>query len=164
MCRSDVEVAPLYELYRRVMDGWNQGSAEAFAAAWAEEGHLVAFDGSHFEGREEITRVHGQLFSKWLKGTRLVGRVTRVTPRGADLALLHARGSTVMPGKTRPTPERDSIQTIVAVRRDGEWQILALQNTRVRPIGRTHIGTLLWLVGDALWKLLAAPAERRGRT
>jgi hypothetical protein len=31
------------------MDGWNKGSAEAFAAPFAEDGHLVAFDGTHFK-------------------------------------------------------------------------------------------------------------------
>jgi hypothetical protein len=33
-----------------------------------------------------------------------------------DVALMHAVGGTVMRGKSEPSPERDSIQTLVAIR------------------------------------------------
>ncbi len=95
-------------LYQQLMDGWNQGSGAAFAAAFAEDGDLVAFDSTHFEGRQEIASFHQQLFDKWMKGTRLVGRVRRVRFLGPDVAVLHAVGGTVMRGKTEPSPERDS--------------------------------------------------------
>jgi hypothetical protein len=35
-----------------------------------------------------------------------------------DVAIGHAIGGTVMRGKVEPAPERDSIQTLVAVLRD----------------------------------------------
>jgi len=66
------------DLYRELIDGWNRGSGEDFAAVFTEDGDLVAFDGTHFEGREEIAPFHQELFDKWMKGTRLVGRVKGV--------------------------------------------------------------------------------------
>ena len=116
-------------LYQQLMDGWNKGSGDAFAAAFTEDGDLVAFDGTHFEGREEIAPFHQQLFDKWLKGSRLVGEVKDVRFLGPDVAVMHAVGSTVMPGKSEPSPERDSIQTLVTVREAGEWRLAAFQNT-----------------------------------
>src|SRR5829696_2176912 len=107
------------DLYRELMDGWNRGSGEAFAAVFAEDGDLVAFDGTHFEGREEIAPFHQQLFDKWLKGSRLVGEVKDVRFLGPDVAVMHAVGSMVMRGKSEPSPERDSIQTLVTVREAG---------------------------------------------
>jgi uncharacterized protein (TIGR02246 family) len=103
-------------LYVRAMDGWNRGSGEAFAAPFANESDFVAFDGTRFRGREEIARFHNPLFKTHLKGTRLVGEVTDVRLVSSDVAVLHAYGGTVPRGKTTPAPERDSIQTLVAVK------------------------------------------------
>jgi uncharacterized protein (TIGR02246 family) len=142
-------------LYRELMEGWNRGSGDAFAAAFTEDGDLVAFDGTHFRGRGEIAPFHQQLFEKWLKGTRLVGRVEDVRFLGPDVALMHAVGSTVMRGKSEPSPERDSVQTLVATKEDGEWRLAAFQNTRVRPMGPNPIAFVLWALGDLLWKVFA---------
>ena len=138
--------------YRELMDGWNRGSGEDFAAVFTEDGDLVAFDGTHFEGRAEIAPFHQELFDKWLKGTRLVGRVKDVKFLSPDVALMHAVGSTVMRGKSEPSPERDSIQTLVAVRRDGQWHLAAFQNTRLR-VMRNGITFLVSAFSDLLWKV-----------
>lgn len=160
---TEADRAELNDLYRGVMEGWNRGSGEAFAAAWAEDGHQIAFDGTHFASRAEIARFHDELFHTHLKGTRLVGRVTGVLFPAPDVAVLHARGSTVLAGAEEPTPERDSIQTVVAVRRDGDWRILAFHNTRIRPMGRDLPGTLWWLISDWVYRLLVkAGAAVRG--
>src|SRR5215218_9674397 len=86
------------DLYRELMDGWNRGSGEAFAAVFAEAGDLVAFDGTHFEGREEIAPFQQELVDKRMKGTRLGGRVKDVRFLSRDGALMHAAGRTIMRG------------------------------------------------------------------
>ncbi len=117
---NPADEAAVRDLYQQLMDGWNRGSGEAFATVFTEHGDLVAFDGTHFKGREEIAPFHQQLFDKWMKGTRLVGQVKDVRFLSPDVALLYAVGGTVMRGKTEPSPERDSIQTLVATRQGGE--------------------------------------------
>ncbi len=144
--------AAVRDLYRELMDGWNRGSGEAFASAFTGDGDLVAFDGTHFEGREKIAPFHQELFDKWLKGSRLVGKVKDVRFLSPDVALMHAVGSTVMRGKSEPSPERDSIQTLVAIRQDGEWRLAAFQNTRVRPM-RNLAAFLVWTLSDLLWRV-----------
>lgn len=151
---DEVDVAELNELYSRLMDAWNAGSAARFAATFTADGDLVAFDGTHFTGRDAIVAFHQPLFDTHLRGSRLVGDVTDVHLLGPDIALLHALGGTLLRGETRSAPARDSIQTLVAVRQAGTWQIRAFQNTRVRPMGRNAGGTLFWLVGDWLWRFL----------
>jgi uncharacterized protein (TIGR02246 family) len=149
-------------LYVRAMDGWNRGSGEAFAAPFADESDFVAFDGTRFRGREEIARFHEPLLKTHLKGTRLVGEVTDVRFVSSDVAVLHAYGGTVARGKNKSAPERDSIQTMVALKRDGQWRLVAFQNTRVRPLGCNLPGTLLWLVSDWFWKWCLPRNHTRG--
>ena len=81
-----------------------------------------------------------------------MGRVKDVRFLSPDVALMHAVGSTVMRGKSEPSPERDSIQTLVAVRRDGQWRLAAFQNTRFR-VMRNGITFLVSAFSDLLWKV-----------
>jgi len=150
---NTTDEAAVRDLYRQLLDGWNQGSGAAFAAPFTQDGDLVAFDGTHFKGRGEIETSHQGLFDRWMKGTRLVGQVRDVRFLGSDVAVMHAVGGTVMRGKSRTSPERDSIQTLIATRDGGEWRLAAFQNTRVRPIGRNAASFLIWTVTDLLWKV-----------
>ena len=38
--------AAVRALYRQMMDGWNKGSGEAFAAPFGQDGDFIAFDGT----------------------------------------------------------------------------------------------------------------------
>jgi uncharacterized protein (TIGR02246 family) len=140
------------DLYQQLIDGWNRGSGAAFAAVFAEDGDLVAYDGTRFRGRQQIAPFHQELFDKWMQGSRLVGQVEDVRFLSRDVAVMHAVGGTVMRGKTEPSPERDSIQTLVATRQGGEWRLAAFQNTRVRLMGNAA-AFLMWTLTDFLWKV-----------
>jgi uncharacterized protein (TIGR02246 family) len=123
-------------LFWQIIDGWNQGSGEQFAAPYAEDADHVGFDGTHLKGRSQIASFHQQLFDTWVKGSRLVGKVRSVRFLTPDVALLHAVGGTVMAGQTDLAPERNSVQTLVIVRQNGEWRIAAFQNSRAQYMGR----------------------------
>ncbi len=142
------------DLFTRLLDDWGRGDGNAYGSQFTEDADYVAFDGSRTTGRGGIAASHQQLFDKYLRGTRLTGRIESVKFLGPDVALVHATGGTVMRGKSRPSPERDSIQTLVAVRHGDEWRFAAFHNSRVRPInsgGRF----LIWALTDKLWRLFA---------
>jgi hypothetical protein len=65
---------------------------------------------------------------------------------------MHAVGSTIMRGKTSPSPERDSIQTLVATRQNGQWRLAAFQNTRLR-VMRNGVAFFVSTFSDLLWKV-----------
>ena len=160
---DSAEEAAVRALYQQLMDGWNQGSGDAFAAVFTEDGDLIGFDGTHFKGRQEIAPFHQRLFDKWLKGSRLVGQVKDVRFLSPDVALMHAVGGTVLRGKSEPVPERDSIQTLVATRQDGEWRLAAFQNTRLHPMDSSAGPFLVWTLSDLLWKVSRLIKQRIGR-
>jgi uncharacterized protein (TIGR02246 family) len=141
-------------LHGRVLEAWGAGDGEAFAAPFSDDALFIGFDGSMMRGREQIASTHQEVFDRWMKGTRLVEERTEVRFVGPDVAIMHMLGGTVMRGKSEPTPERDSIQTLVAVRDAGGWSFVSFQNTRIRPIGAGAVSALLWLVPDRFWRLV----------
>ena len=64
-----------------------------------------------------------------------------------------------MHGKTKTSPERDSIQTLVAVREGTEWRFAAFHNSRVRPIGGSAARFLIWALTDRLWRIFASKRQ-----
>ncbi len=52
------------------------------------------------------------------------------------------------------------MQTLVARKRNGRWQVEAFQSIRLRPIGQTFAGAALWLLTDCLWRLLGTVARK----
>jgi uncharacterized protein (TIGR02246 family) len=160
--RRSSDEAAVREVYQRFMEAWNRGSGAGLAEVFTEDGDLVGFDGTHLQGPQEIGPFHQQLFDKWLKGSRLLVQVTGVRFLSPDVALMHAVGRTVMRGEQAPTPERDSIQTLVVTRQEGgDWRLAAFQNTRLRLIsGGGGRAFLAWTLSDWLWKAFR-PSTRR---
>ncbi len=70
------------------------------------------------------------LFDKFLKGSRLIGKIRRIRFLTMDIAIMIAVGGTVMAGQSDIESEQNSIHTIVAVKRDNKWYFTAFQNSR----------------------------------
>lgn len=128
--------AAIRSLYQQLMDGWNAASGYAFAAPFEEDGDLVGFDGTHIKGRQEIASFHQHLFDMFLKGSRLIGKVRSMRFLTSNVAVMHAVGGTVMAEQSDLELERNSVQTLVAVKRNGKWSLAAFQNTRATYMGR----------------------------
>jgi uncharacterized protein (TIGR02246 family) len=133
---STADETAICALYQQMMEGWNAACGYAFASPFEENGDLVGFDGTYIKGRQEIALFHQHLFDMFLKGSRLVGKVRSVRFLTSDVAVMHAIGGTVMAGQTDLDPERNSVQTLVAVKRNGKWSLAAFQNTRATYISR----------------------------
>ena len=137
-------------LFQRVLDAWGRGDGSAYGALFTDDADYVAFDGSRTVGRRAIAESHQRLFDTWLKGTRLTGRIQAVRFPCPDVALVHATGGTIFAGEAVPRPSRDSIQTLVAVRRDGEWRFTAFHNTRI--LRRTRLQWMLYGIAAKLFR------------
>jgi uncharacterized protein (TIGR02246 family) len=114
----------------RMIDAWNAGDGAAFAAPFSDTADFIAFEGTHLKGRRAIAEFHQRLFDTELAGTRLEGNVKLVRFIRRDVAILHARANTFLAGRAGTTPSRESMQIFVAVKRNAEWRVEALQNAR----------------------------------
>jgi uncharacterized protein (TIGR02246 family) len=125
-------------VYERMLGAWNSRDADAFAAQFADDGDSIGFDGSALAGRAEIASTLRGIFADHPTG-RYVWKVRWVHPLAPGVALLRAVVGMVPAGQTDLVPALNTIQTIVAVQRDGEWRIIQLQNTPAQLHGRPDL-------------------------
>jgi uncharacterized protein (TIGR02246 family) len=133
-------------LFQNLIISWNKGDAQAYAAQFTEDSDYIAFDGSHFKGRKANADNHQKLFDSFLKGSTLEGQgITDLRFLSPEVALLHMIGTVKLKWQKKPAPGRLSIQTLVAVKQDGEWKFAAFHNSRIQK--RTWLETLLLMLG-----------------
>lgn len=130
--------AAIRALYHRLLEAWNQRDAHAYAGLIAEDGNLVGFDGSQIDGRAAIETQIGQIFADHQTAT-YVGKIREVRYLAADVALLRAVVGMIPPGQTDLNPDVNAIQSLVGIKRDGEWQIALFQNTPAQLHGRPDL-------------------------
>ena len=121
-----------------MIDGWNRDSAADFAAEFAEDGVVVGFDGSQIEGRDAIAREMGAIFADHETGS-YVGKVRGVRALGPDAAMLRAIAGVVPAGGSELEPKLNTVQSLIAERRDGEWRAVLYQNTPAQLHGRPEL-------------------------
>jgi uncharacterized protein (TIGR02246 family) len=115
---------------QRLVDAWNRGSGEDFAAPFAEHANFIAFEGTALEGRRRIAAFHQHVFDNVVKGTRLEGEAKFVRFFSQGLAVMHATARVALPGQPNTSPSRDSMQLFVVAKRDGEWLVETALNAR----------------------------------
>ena len=135
----DADTAAIRALFAELIAAWGRGDGHAYGSLFTDDADYIAFDGSHTKGRRVIAESHQKLFDSWLKGTRLTGQIESLRFLSPDVAIIRATGATLMPGKNRPV--RPSIQTLVAVKRDGVWRFAAFHNTRI-----VHRNAFQWML------------------
>ena len=67
--------AAIRAIPEHMIDAWNRGSADDFAAPFVDDADFVAFEGTHLKGREQIAAFHRRAFDTVVKGSRLEGAV-----------------------------------------------------------------------------------------
>ena len=144
---------PAVELYRQLLQAWNDRDAGAYARLFSADGSIVGFDGSCADGKNEIEAHLAPIFADHPTAA-YVGKVRAVRELGPGSVLLRAVAGMIPPGKTSLMPERNAIQTLIASSQsDGDWKIEMFQNTPARFDGSPN-------EADKLTRELEAELER----
>lgn len=153
------EEAEIRGLLAKMRESWDKNDATAYASVFTEDSDYIAFDGTHLRGRQANEELHASLFKGILQKTRLSfegdPQIRFLSP---DVAVVHAKGAVLLPWQRRIAPSRRSIQTYVAVKREGRWWFTAFQNTRIRPVPTK--GFALKMI-TALFRARTALSRRR---
>jgi uncharacterized protein (TIGR02246 family) len=139
---AHLDEAVVRVLYHRLLDAWNMQDANGMASLFTEDGSIVGYDGSVVNGREAIRSHVGEIFAHH-KTAAFVGIVREERALGNEAALLRAVVGMVPPGGNDINSKVNAIQSLVTVRRDGQWQIALFQNTPAAFHGRPEEGEAL---------------------
>ena len=132
---NEIEVR---RLYQQLLDSWNGRNADAFASLFAEDGHVIGFDGSQMAGQVEIASTLRQIFADHPTGTYL-SKVRDVRILSPGVTLLRAVVGIVPHGQSDINPALNAHQTLVATEREGQWRIMLFQNTPAQFHGRPDL-------------------------
>lgn len=126
MDRSERE--SVLSLYRRLLEAWNRRSAEEFAAAFAEDGHAVGFDGSPLDGQAEIASTLRGIFAGHPTAA-YVAKVREVRELRPGVTLVRAVVGMVPPGRAELNPAVNAVQSVIVLGRGPDARIALLQST-----------------------------------
>ncbi|GLO68021.1 SgcJ/EcaC family oxidoreductase [Oceanobacillus kimchii] len=126
------------KLYQTLIDAWNKRDAEGMASRFAEQGVQIGFDGSKLVGKKEILSHLVPIFENH-PIPPFVTKVKNIRILGNDTAILHAIAGMIPSGKKEIDPSVNAHQTLVAVKKDDEWQIELFQNTPAQFHGRPEL-------------------------
>lgn len=121
-------VSATRDLYDRLIDAWNKRNARDYALLFASNGSIVGFDGSQVNGQTEVGGHVSEIFSHHQTAS-YVTIVRDVRTIASDVTLLRANAGMVPPGKDDINPEMNAVQSMVAARKGGKWEIALFQNT-----------------------------------
>jgi uncharacterized protein (TIGR02246 family) len=130
------DVLAIQDVLNRLVNCWNHGDAFAYGECFTEDADYVDVTGMHSQGREAIVHIHEMLFNGPLKGSQLEANanVQPTIELLADTVALVVKGGTSrLAGQEKAPDDRQSVNTTVLVKRDGQWKIRAFQNNRVLP-------------------------------
>jgi uncharacterized protein (TIGR02246 family) len=129
-------------LYEQVLRAWNEQNADAFGAAFTEDGTAVGFDGSTMNGRAEIVSTIRAIFANHRTAT-YVAKVREVRELGSDVVLVRAVVGMTPPGTAELNPAVNSIQSLVMTGHGSAIRVVLLQNTPAAFHGRPEFAEQL---------------------
>lgn len=129
-------------LFQKLLDAWNRMSAAEFASLFDDAANVTGFDGSQMNGRATIEAEIRQVFEHH-QTAAYIGKVREVRLLSPDVAILRAVVGMIPPGQKDLNPAVNAIQSLVAVKQDGDWRITLFQNTPAQFHGRPELAEAL---------------------
>src|SRR5579859_1344558 len=145
------------DVYRKLIDAWNQRDAEGMSGAVASHGIVIGFDGSQMIGRAQVAKEIGRIFADHETAT-YVTKIREVRALSENVGLLHAVVGMIPPGGSSLMDDRTSVQTVVAVLDGDIWAAAMFQTTPAQFHGRPDLAQALTA---ELAQLLPAASRHR---
>jgi uncharacterized protein (TIGR02246 family) len=130
------------ELHKKLLTCWNDQDARGMASLFAADGNVIGFDGSEISGQSQIEIEMQKIFASHKTAT-YVWKVREVRFLSETVSLLRAVVGMVPPGDREIMPDRNAIQSLIAVKENADWKIALFHNTPAQFHGRQEASEAL---------------------
>lgn len=125
------EKDPKKEIEKTIMSlvaAWSEGDGDKFASSFSDDADFTTWFGMHLKGKQEIAFGHNMIFKEFYANTVWDLSIDHIKFVGDNVALVYCSGAVIAKGAPK-AEEPDAVPLMVLNQRNGEWKILALQNT-----------------------------------
>ncbi len=123
----------IHGILQQLETAWNRYDSISFASAFAEDATFIHIFGGQLDGRDAIEAAHRNIFETIYRGSHASFVLRSIRFLRPDVAVAFARihvkfqeGEEAREIETRPT--------LIVVKEQGKWQIVAFQNTKVTEV------------------------------
>ena len=127
------EEAAISAILQGLESAWNRYDSAGWAALFAEDATFIHIFGGQLDGRAAIEAAHRVIFDTIYKGSRASFTLRSIRFLRPDVAVVFA-GAQVKFHEGNETRTLDTRPTLIVVRGEGAWRIVALQNTKISEV------------------------------
>ncbi len=123
----------IQDILKQIEIAWNSYDSVSIAALFAEDANFIHIFGGQLDGRTAIEAAHRVIFNTIYRGSHASFMLQSVRFVRPDVAVVFARahvkfkeGNEMREIETRPT--------LIVVKEQAKWQIVAFQNTKISEV------------------------------
>jgi uncharacterized protein (TIGR02246 family) len=120
-------------ILQQLETAWNRYDSISFAEAFAEDANFIHIFGGQLDGRPAIAAAHRNIFETIYRGSHASFVVRNIRFLRPDVALVFARAQ-VRFKEGNEEREIETRPTLIVVKEQNKWQIVAFQNTKISEV------------------------------
>ena len=120
-------------ILQQIEAAWNAYDSVGIAALFAEDANFIQIFGGQLDGRTAIEAAHRVIFNTIYRGSHASFMLRSIRFVRPDVAVVFARAH-VKFKENNETREIDTRPTLIVVKEQAKWQIVAFQNTKISEV------------------------------
>src|SRR2546428_1657530 len=117
-------------ILQQIETAWNRYDSVSLAAAFAEDANFIQIFGGQLDGRAAIEAAHRHIFETIYRGSHASFVLRSIRFLRPDVAVVFARAH-VKFKEGNEAREIETRPTLIVVKEQDKWQIVAFQNTKI---------------------------------
>jgi uncharacterized protein (TIGR02246 family) len=123
----------IQDILKHFEAAWNSYDSVSIAALFAEDANFIHIFGGQLDGRTAIEAAHRVIFDTIYRGSHASFMLRSIRFLRSDIAVVFARAH-VQFTEGNDSREIETRPTLIVVKEQAKWQIVAFQNTRISEV------------------------------